>query len=311
MRLTTTSGKKKSSLKPTKQRQKKEKGPKLSKFFSNTDKYRAIRAQVPLTRLTYGMIKHHNLEYIETEDGEVYFSDSWVELVLFMIHAVITAHPNTFMELLTRNEVTNQSIVLDKTYGKYSFDSNKQYKVYDLYNSGYFVEAIFESSNIFSSIVGLVNILGIAYDKIRFGIVSKEFIEKELNFDILEDDEIIVDIYELAAVPKRGKQLVEFIISEERVKMQGFAGVLWVFCKIMLETYGVETLSTLPKYKSTGISSKNDRDDVEYMQLKGTELFMYSDGTDSGIIKFIVKSAEQLGIEGDLIKFKFRTIKKV
>ena len=146
-------------------------------------------------------------------------------------------------------------------------------------------------------------------DKIEFGIVSKNWIEKKIDFNILDKDESIAGPGSIADMKKMGMQIVEISILDERVGVHSVNGVLWVFCVEVHKRFGDEWIKKLPKYKSTGVSKTLDRDDVRYMQLPDSEYFVYTDLDYAGIAKFIAKSSERLGLE-DRIKFKYRKIIK-
>ena len=282
---------------------------KINKNYTSMEHYRAIRAHIGLSRLTYGIIDGYEVEYIETDGSVIEIKDSWIELILFMIANVIENNPKDFLHLLSVNGVTSPSLVISKSYGKVSFDKNRQYQVYKLYDTDYYVEAVFDIPVMFSAICGLMKICSMTNDKIEFGIVSKNWIEKKIDFNILDKDESIAGPGSIADMKKMGMQIVEISILDERVGVHSVNGVLWVFCVEVHKRFGDEWIKKLPKYKSTGVSKTLDRDDVRYMQLPDSEYFVYTDLDYAGIAKFIAKSSERLGLE-DRIKFKYRKIIK-
>lgn len=313
MRLKTTrkTVKKSNSTGTEKQtRKKNSKEPKIVKNFNSKDKFRAIKADIDLTRLTYGVIEGHKLEYVNTPDGVIYLNDSWIEFILLMLYNVIINNPSNFQMLLAENNVASQTLFVDKVYGKYTFEASRQYKVYEIYNTGYYLESLFESSDIFSAVIGLCKICGFALDEVKLSIEDKEYIEKKLNFDLLEDGEIVAKISDVASMQKQGMRMVEFSFMGVNASVHDIMLVAYMFAKWTFDTYGDEGLLKLPKYKSTGISKSMTREDVNYMQVKGSELFIYTDGNDSGIIKFIQDGLNKLLISEDLMKFKFKALKK-
>lgn len=282
---------------------------KINKNYSSMEHYRATMAHIKIDRLTYGIIDGHEAEYIEINGETIELKESWKELILFMIANVIENYPTDFIHILGKHDVVSQSLTVSKSYGKVSFDRNKQFEVYKLYNTDYYVEAIFDISTIFRVVCGLLEICVTTDDEIRIGIVSKKYIEKKINFDLLEENESIAGPQAITLMKKLDMQLVEIEVLGDRVGVQGINGVLWVFCSEIFKKFGDEGLKKLPKYKSTGISKTNTRDDVNYMQLRDSELFMYTDLNPNGIAKFIEDSIIKLDIEGQ-VKLKFRKIKK-
>lgn len=295
-------------IKPT-GKAKKTRKLKINKNYSSMEHYRATRAHIRVDRLTYGVFDGHEAEYIEINGETVELKDSWTELILFMIANVIENNPNDFLYILGRHDVLSQSLTVSKSYGKVSFDKNRQFEVYKLYNTDYYVEAIFDIPTMFRVICGLLEICVKTDDEIRIGIVSKKYIEKKINFDLLEKDESIAGPQAIALMKKLNMQLVEIEILGDRVGVHGINGVLWVFCSEVFKRFGDDGLKKLPKYKSTGISKTNTRDDVNYMQLRDSELFMYTDLDPNGIAKFIESSVKKLDLEGR-VRLKFRKIKK-
>ena len=271
--------------------------------------YRAVRAHIKLSRLTYGIIDGHEVEYIRVGDERIDIKESWIELILFMTANVMENNPKDFLSVLSKNNVTSNSFTLSKSYGKISFDRDRQYKVYKVYNTNYFVEAVFDIPNIFQLVSGLIKICSLTNEEIELGIVSKEWIEKKIDFNVLGEKESIGGPESLALMKKAGMQLIEIQMFDERVGIQSIGSVLWVLCVMIHKKFGDDGIEKLPKYKSTGVSKKNDRDDVRYMQLPESEYFVYTDLEHKGIEKFISEAAKRLEI-GNELKFKYREIKK-
>lgn len=282
---------------------------KRNKNFTSMEHYRAVRAHIKLSRLTYGIIDGHEVEYIRVGDERIDIKESWIELILFMTANVMENNPKDFLSVLSKNNVTSNSFTLSKSYGKISFDRDRQYKVYKVYNTNYFVEAVFDIPNIFQLVSGLIKICSLTNEEIELGIVSKEWIEKKIDFNVLGEKESIGGPESLALMKKAGMQLIEIQMFDERVGIQSIGSVLWVLCVMIHKQFGDAGIAKLPKYKSTGVSKKNDRDDVRYMQLPESEYFVYTDLEHKGIEKFISEAAKRLEI-GNELKFKYREIKK-
>lgn len=291
-------------------KEKKSKGPKISKNYNDTSEFKVGKAEIDLTRLTYGIIDSCNAKYIELPDGVITLNQSWIELVILMIANVIENNPDNFLQILGENNVTNQTFSIDSMYGKYSFDKDKDFKVYNIYNTKYYLEAIFSKENLFSAIVGLSKINEIALNEFKIGIERKDYNEVKLNFDLLEDTESIVKISGVASMVKQGIHLVGISLMGVSIEVHRMDVALWHFCNWVHDNYGEMKLMTLPKYSNTGVSLKGTQIDKAYMQIRGGAVSVYTDGDTEGIIRFIKDSMKELEIGEEHIKFKFRALKK-
>ena len=306
--------KSKTSSKPsskTRQTNKNSKVPKLRKDYRALTPCRAEKAELDITKMTFGFIDSHEVKYVKTVDGTIQLKDSWLELVLIMLNMVISENRSHYSDILCKYEITSQTFIVDKNYGVYTFDNNKKYKVYKIFDTGLYLESLLDNSDIFLAIVGLIKACGMALDEMDFGLVSKEYIERKLDFNKLADGEHIVGISDVASSVKSGMLLVEISIMGERLEIHDFNLLLYVFCKWIYENYGEGQLLKMPKHKGNGVSLNCDNPDVKYTQLIGSKFYIYSDLNTSGIIRFIKSAIEKLGISEDTIKFKFKSLKEL
>lgn len=290
---------------------KREKGPKLRKDYTSLNKCRADKAELTLLQMTYGFIDSHEVKYVKIPDGTIELKDSWLELILIMLNMVIESYPDRYSELLCRNNVTSQTFIVDKTYGVVTFDANKNYKVFKIFDTGLYLESLFRSSDIFLAIMGLIKICGYTLDEMSFGLVSKEYIERKLDFNKLADGEHIVGISDVASSVKSGMLLVEISIMGERLQIHDFNLLLYVFCKWVFDNYGSGQMLKMPKHKNNGVTLECKRDDVHYSQIIGSSFYVYSDLNEKSIIRFIKASIEKLGIDENTLKFKFKSPKEI
>ena len=288
-----------------------EKGPKLRKDYTSLNKCRADKAELTLLQMTYGFIDSHEVKYVKIPDGTIELKDSWLELILIMLNMVIESYPDRYNELLCRNSVTSQTFIVDKTYGVVTFDANKKYKVFKIFDTGLYLESLFRSSDIFLAIMGLIKICGYTLDEMSFGLVSKEYIERKLDFNKLADGEHIVGISDVASSVKSGMLLVEISIMGERLQIHDFNLLLYVFCKWVFDNYGSGQMLKMPKHKNNGVTLECKRDDVHYSQIIGSSFYVYSDLNEQGIIRFIKASIEKLGIDENTLQFKFKSLKEI
>jgi hypothetical protein len=247
---------------------------------------------------------------VRLADGTIKLENSWIELILLMLSNVIDNNPDNFITLLSDYEITNQTFCVDKVYGKYNFDEDNQLVVYNIYNTGYYLEANFSNSNIFSAVIGLTKCLGIALNEMVLSIQKKGYNEIELNFDQLEETEIIVNINKLAENLKSGIHMVGIQILGVTTKVHRLDVALVVFCNWMYDNYGYMKMLQLPSYESTGICLENNNEDKSCVAIRGSMISVYTDGNNDGIIRFIKDCMEYLNIDKDQVKFKFRALKE-
>lgn len=304
-------------------KEKKDKSPKVSPLYNSTSPYNVRRATIDLTKLTYGIIDSCELTGINMMDGQIDLSNSWIELLLLMIDTLIENKPDNFVDLLSINNVTNQWFCIDKYYGKYTFEYENP-KVYNIYNSGYYLEAIFNNSNIFHAIIGLTKCLGYQLNEIQLNIrnpkLDKNINDVDFNPTMLEAEESIVDIDSVYNMLKSGIHLVGMKILESNAKVHRLDVALMLFCNWIYDNYGISGISTIKSNGNTGISlectsenreNKNrEENPVQYEQIRNSGLYVYTDLNNDDIIKFMKNALKDLNMDKSQLKFKFRALKE-
>jgi len=304
-------------------KEKKSNLPKISPIYNSTSPYNVRRATIDLTKLTYGIIDSCELTSINMMDGQISLSNSWIELLLIMIDALIENKPDNFIELLSMHNVTNQWFCIDKYYGKYTFEYENP-KVYNIYNSGYYLEAIFNNSNIFHAIIGLTRCLGYQLNEIQLNIrnpkIDKNINEIEFNPTMLETEESIVDIDGVYSMLKSGIHLVGMQILGSNAKVHRIDVALMLFCNWIYDNYGISRFSTIKNIGNTGISlectsedeenENGNKNQVQYEQIRNSGIYVYTDLNNEDIIKFIKNTLKSLNMDKSQLKFKFRALKE-
>lgn len=290
-------------------KEKKKKGPKLSSIYNDISEYKVSRADLNFTQMRYGIINSCVCEGFIIDGGYVKLDNSWTELLLIMLHTIYENFPEKFIDKLGEFEITNSTFCVDKVYGKYSFD-RQHYKAYDIYDSGYILEAIFSSENIFNAINGMLKCLDIAYDKIQFSVKNPKYADIELNFDIVDTDELIVDINGLEKEYKSGTFLVSCEIMKATTKVNRLDVFLVIFCNWIFDNYGMIKLMQLPKLNGTGICLGETETNLACTYIRNSMVAVYTDNEPEDMYKFIKQSMKMLEIGNDKIKFKLRRLKK-
>ena len=289
---------------------KKSKGPKLLKDYMDTSESSIDNTILNLTQMRYGTIGSCEVDMLKIPEGTIQIKHSWLEVLLLMLSTVIVNNPDGFEKQFEDNTVTSMFFVVDKVYGKYSFDK-EQYKAYKIPNTEYYLEYLDTSASIFEALVGLTKCLGIPLDQIEFHLRNKLYSNSKLRFDILEEKESIVTIDKLPEMLKTGIHMTSVEVLGEVVKAHSMDVALLAICNKLYDEYGGFRLSTLSSNNSTGIKVLENGDELNkhIVKLRDSEVGVYCDGDINGIIQFISDSMMQLGMEKDSIRFKFRALK--
>jgi hypothetical protein len=106
--------------------------------------------------------------------------------------------------------------------------------------------------------------------------------------------------------------MVSMNIIDEVVSVHRLDVALVVFCNKIFDEYGVFRLSTLPKYNSTGVKTLEEGDELNnnIVQIRESDVGVYTDGDTDEIIQFISDSMQLLEINNEDIKFKFKALKE-
>ena len=290
--------------------EKKSKGPKLLKDYMDTSECNLDNVLLNLTQMKYGTIGSCDVDLIRTPDGDIQVKHSWLEVLLIMLSTVIRNSPDKFEKQFEDNAVTNMFFVVDKVYGKYSFEQ-EQYKAYKIPNTDYYLEYLDNSGTVFEALVGLTKCLGIPLDQIQFHLRNKIYSDSNLRFNILEETESIVGIDKLPEMLKTGIHMVSVEIFGEVVLAHRFDVALLAIFNKFIDEFGAFRLSTLQSNESTGIKEIEDGDELNknIIRLRDSEIGIYSDGDQNGMLQFLKDSVLQLGLESNQLRFKFRALK--
>lgn len=293
--------------------EKKAKGPKVSKNYRDISIPVASgngEVKADLTQLTYGMIDNCDLISVYTEDGTVELTGSWIELIISMMDTIISDNPDKFREIFMENEVTSPEMNVDSTYGKYTFDSREQYKVYSIYNSGYYLEAIFNNSNIFSAIVGLTKALKIPLNLIKFNMVLKGADLSKLGVSTVEDTSRQVDVDDINIVAKNGVFLSKVSILGVEVEVHRLDVALLIVLKIISKVCNDTLFDRLQTVGNTGVCQESDCIEDKYEKIGNTDYVVYTDGNVNDISDLLIQLRNTLVLDNDQFNFTIRTLKK-
>jgi hypothetical protein len=291
--------------------EKKKKGPKLMNDYMDNSACEHDNIALDITKMKYGTISSCDCDAIITADGTINVKNSWLEVLLIMLDTIITNNPDSFGKLFEENEVTSMFFVVDKVYGKYSFDK-LQYKAYKIFDSGYYLEYVNTSEVVFKALVGCIKCMGLPLDQIQFHLRNKVYSNLNLRFDILEETESIVTVDELPDMLKAGIHMTSINILGEIIEVHRIDVALVAFCNVIFDKYGILKMSMIPSSQSTGVKILEDGDELNHniMSIRESELGVYTDGDSVRIVEFIRNALEYLEIDKQQVKFKFKALKE-
>lgn len=268
------------------------------------------KASLTLKQLRYGILSSHDLDSIQIELDTIRLKSSWIEFILIMLSQLITDKSNNFKDTLGKYGVTNPSFSVEKIYGSYSFDK-RGYKVYKIYDTGYYLELKEENRILFNSIVALIRALEIDPTALRFNIekhrdikeTPEEKLKKTLNYNT---EEATINEVEQSLID--GKHLVYIKLFDEITKVHRMDVALLAFCNVIYDKYGMQQLMSIQNDEETGICLSINNVDYPSARIKDSMLCVYTSGKEESIVTFISNSIDKLKINKENIKFGFKVV---
>lgn len=278
---------------------------KLSKNYRDTSSYNNDNVILKLSQLRYGIIDSCIVTTVQLPDGAITLKDSWIEFLIISIDTIIENEKDNILDVLEKNEITNQFLIVDKVYGKYDLDGHN-YKAYKIYDKNYYLESTFTSDVIYHALVGIVKYLGISTDDIKFIVRNKQQIVFESNFKNTRDNEQIVYIDYLKRGLKKNEKLTSIVILENNVKLNSIEELLMIFCKIVYNTEGENGLLLLDHHGNTGITVNSllYSDDIKSTHIPNSNFSVYTDGNYKDIVLFIINAMQLLDIPKEELLIK-------
>lgn len=300
-----TDEKKKSATQKNKaQDKKKGRNNGLRKDYRDMQPCRAQTLEFPISKMTYGFVKSHELKYIITTEGRLDFKEGWIECILYMMYTMVKFYPDTYEELFRINNITCSDLLLDKTYGTVKLDGKKQRRVFKLYDTGLYVESRFEAPEVFNAVAGLIKLYSGDYANVLLSIEDRTLTSRAIETDKLDSKSEVKTLDNVFDAVSNGCVITEIEIHNEKLPISTLDGLLYIFCKWTSDNFGDEGVKKLPKNKYVGVVKDISRDDVDYNSLNGTDYYVYTNHDNRDIINFVRKSVEVLKLDKNTIKFK-------
>lgn len=137
---------------------KKEIDHKLRDDYTSMRHINADKLSIKLNKLTYGIIDGHEIYAMDINGyTTVRFNLGWVEFIIFFIYKIMNDNPDTFINVLMKNEITTSNLIVDRIYGNVSYTRGGEYKVYNIYDTDYCMEAILSPEVIYSAVIHIMN----------------------------------------------------------------------------------------------------------------------------------------------------------
>lgn len=321
LKLKSKNTKKKSVVKKASKKKENKNDPYLHKNYSDITELKLVEIEQTINKLKYAHVLYYNLDSVEVDNSIIKLDNGWIELIMLMLDTVRVNNENNFINYLMENKVTTQSFCVDTKYGRYNFEVDN-YRAFKLYNSEYYVEAIFNVENIFHTIVRLAKCMGIAPEKIKFKMINKEYSIERLELIQLEEESIQVNIKDSLNYFKRGIYLMNIKISnsiqelfEEKdsvnVKIHNIQSMLYIVINYFYDTYKEEGLKKLTNLKGdTYVSVRNDDDnDKPCRKIKNSDYYIYTDCEPKSTLLFIERAMSLLGMDRNDIILYFKRLK--
>ena len=304
MKLKTSYKSKKSTAKKlSKQKlnKKEQKLYELSRNYMDESPSRITNVALDFTKMYYGIIKSCKCDAIIMDDGTITISNSWEEVILKLLYLGIMNNPNNFRELLIEYNIDNQEISVDKMYGKYTFE-NEQYKAYKIYNTEYYLEAIFNFKNEFNIIAGLLKLNKIPYKNIKFHIINTNTNIRS-NIDDIVKRSIKVDVKDIEKHVDAGEEIEAIQVNNDIIPVTRFDVALVAICKYIYDNLGRDALDNTQYVGNTGITVEEDNIELPCTSISDSGYKVYSDLQTDDVIEFLIVNSEKLSIG---ISFMFK-----
>jgi hypothetical protein len=300
------------------------KKPKLARKYKNMEPCSYRGELVPVSKLTYGMIASCDTSSMRTPEGTIELSKSWVEALLILIDTLVQNSETTkkFTETLQTFNITNQFFSIDTTFGKYALDG-KEYHVYKIFNSNFYLEYLDEPYIMFDALVGLLQANDLQTVDVEFRITSKEFnkltvedkTEIELNYRNIPIEVICLDnlnnTLHKYTKSKRHMHLLSVDLYGVSTTVHRIDASFLTYCTWLFNKFGdtdeLKSISSI-KVNNTFITTKelNNKGDLISQPIKGTDYIIYTDLKESDLVTYMVESSQLLKLDTQRIKFKFR-----
>lgn len=308
----------------------------LRKDYKTMKPLNADEAIIPLNKLSYGIINSHELISFTINGEETQLEESWQEFILLSIYTIMENNPDNYKTIFVDNEVFNSEVSMDKIYGKVSYNRDRQYKVYSLYDTGYYIEAVFKEDVIFGLIISLMNCMGEACTNVMIKLRKKGLALRNPDESTVLNP---VVAYSLKEVGKNLKEngdnlyMVSVRVLGETIKSNTIDTALYIILTKLVQSKKLtndklETIEQAQKESSngsgngssvhkkrksgTGIRRKDDimgiNQGAQEMELKNTNYMLYTNKESNGIVAFIKKAAKASGVKPEEIEFNFMSI---
>lgn len=312
--------KKKTVVKKPSKKKVDKKDPYLHSNYADVSEIKHVEITQPINRLKYAHVLYYNLDLVNVNGDIIKLNNGWIELIMIMLDTIRANYKDDFIGYLMENKITTQSFCVDTKYGKYTFDE-EGYRAFKLYNSEYYVEAIFNVENIFQTIVKLTKCLGISPENILFKMINKDYNIETVKFQELEEESIKVNIKDSLPYFNKGTFLMHIKITnsimnldkeQEEVSssIHNIQSVLYVFINYVYNTYSDSGIKKLAVIKGeTHVAFEYEDNDKPCKKINNTNYLLYTDCEPKSIINFIDKSMNMLGMDKSDIVLYFKRLK--
>lgn len=260
-----------------------------------------------LSDLTYGDIMSCEVSYVIVDQAKIELKNSWSELILVMIDTVRVNHEDDFLDYVTVNGITDSFTCIGKTFGKYSFDDT--FHAYKLYDSDYYVEALFDTANIYRLLTTLAKCCKIEFKQMSLMLINNNVESLSAEEKVVFNSSDIVNIIDYRDAYKTGTFLNGVIINGRLTTLHRAEALLVLFCTFLNKRYTDKIFEKLDHEMDTCVVSKSDvNDDGLYQQIGDSDWYIKSNLNMSSALEFICDACNKLKLTSGQVEVCFKKL---
>lgn len=287
--------------KHTEQKKKADKRFKVSKKYNDRSLWKLEYSEKGLNELTYGMIDSCNVELLILNEDAIVIHSSWTGLVMFLLGFIYKAKGTKFLDVIAASGAMTEKMNISTKYGMYSLSSAKN-KVYQLPNTGYFVEANFDTENVFFVLTKLFEILGFDFSTVKFGLRYNGNVTDGSFKELVGDDGILISYRQIEYSQQIGRVLKYIIYKGKAIKVSDYQVGLWLLCCEIFKAQGEILFDIVQGNGDIGFTySSTDNSKI----VTGSSVYFFDNGDLSSEVEFISNIIKAYGLTVDDLSFLY------
>lgn len=267
--------------------------------------------KMPLSRLKPNMINTGWLTgvYIETEEVDVIgLSNSWEELLALLLGTIYLNHKTDFIKLLIEKKILGPDF--DVTTAEIRFISETKSKIIDIKGTGFKIVTSMNPRLICNIIVKLASTLGLKDKQIKLDVVPIKDAPTTVKLKTGTASVMTkrIDIAQAYETVNEGSKIKSITIFNSEEKATTFVQAAKKLINWVLAMNGEDTLYKSMVCNTTliGITAVEDTNSSSVTKIRGTKLFIYSNGENPAIVEYMLKLVKFIGISTSLVELELK-----